>query len=148
MSLGLKARIRNAALADVTLLGLLGTVSPASLRWFDTQLLQGAAFPAVVVMVVSNPETTTNQGALPTTFARVQYTIWCDDTSAGATQMVSIINGLYAFFKTLNLIGMEGLTQYPNRVVLERDGLYAQTQPPKLQHTMDVMQFWNNTIDS
>lgn len=147
MSYGLKERIRNAALSDATLLALFGTVSPASLRWYDTQLLPGSAFPAMVVQVISDPEMTANAGPLPTSFARVQFTAWADQTSAGAEALQAIHYAMVQFFATLNLTSAGGL-HGPNRIVGKRDGFYAQTQPAKLLLLIDAMIFWDHTISS
>jgi hypothetical protein len=148
MSYGLKARIRNAALADASLLTLLGTASPASLRWYDTQLPQGSSFPAMVVQVISNPKVYTNAGRLRTSFARVQFTAWADQTSGGATALGLIEQAMQTFLDGLDLVGIPGLVQYSNQIVGKRDGFYAQTQPAKFWLVLDVKMFWNDSISS
>jgi hypothetical protein len=148
MSYGLKSRIRNAALQDAALLGLLGTVSPATLRWYDMQLLQGATFPAMVVQVISDPKVYANAGRLRTSFARVQFTAWADQTAGGASALGLIEQAMQTFLDGLNLVGIPGMVQYSNQIVGKRDGFYAQTQPAKFWLVLDVKMFWNDSISS
>ena len=136
----LKANLRAQAALFPGLTALLGT---APLRWYDERLNQGSALPAVVVTVVSDPPTYVATGRLRTGWSRVQFLIW--GATPGSDSAFAVETQLLLFFDQLNLIGIPGLTQYPNYVVLRRDSMYPQTDPPIYQRIVDAMMFSNSS---
>jgi hypothetical protein len=138
-----KDRIRAAAIANPTLLGLLGS-SP--FRWYDQQLYQSSAFPAVVVTQVSNPQTYALVGRLPTSFSRYQFTIWTTNNAAGMTARAAVGSALIDFLETLNLVGIPGLCSYNNQVVGDRDGWYPLPEPGNPQRLIDAMIYANDSL--
>ncbi len=141
MSTALKARIRTAAASYSGLTSLLGT-SP--FRWFDETKPQSAGLPCVVVTVVSGAPTYVATGRLRTGFTRVQFLIWGATPGSGSAYAVE--QQLLAFLDQLNLIGINGLVQYPNPVVLQRDSLYVQSDPPIYQRIVDASMFVNDSL--
>ncbi len=145
MSTPVRDRIRTAALnsTDPDFTALLGT-NP--FRWFDNQLPQGAAFPAVTVQVVSNPQTYALVGRLPTSFSRYQFTLWSVNTSLGMTKLAALEAAIIDFLETLNLVGIPGLCSYSNRVVAARDGWFPTPQPGNPQRLIDAMIYANDSL--
>lgn len=139
MPSSLKAKLRANASSYSPLTALLGT-SP--FRWYDTQLVQGSAFPAVVVFIVSNPPSYVLTNRMTTSWARVQFTVWDNDPESAGLVVAALTN----FFDQLNLIGVPNLTQYPNLIIADRDFLYPQTQPPRYQRILDVRIFSNESL--
>lgn len=142
----MKDRIRAAALATPALAAILGT-SP--FRWFDRQLVQGTAFPAVQVQIVSDPSDYCYTGQLPTSQSRYQFTLSALNKALGADGvpgLVALEAAMNTFFNSLDLIGIPGLVQYPNRIVAARDGFKAAPSPGITQRILDVMIFANNQI--
>ncbi len=135
----LEADLRTQAAAFPGLTTLLGT-NP--FRWFDTQLPQGADMPAVVVQLVAGSKTYTLAGRLPTGFSRVQFTIWDTDAQRSRDVETQLAN----FLDVFNGTGIPGLVQYPNSIVLQRQALFAETQPPKYQRINDANIFSNDLI--
>lgn len=139
----LEARIRAAAIADATLLSYLGDGnSPPYFRWFDTQLPEGSAYPSLVVQLIGGSETYVSTGRLPTGFSRMQFTIWDTDPEEGR----AIEAALLSFLDSLNLVGITGLPQYPNYVVLKRQGMEPQSEPPLFQRIVDAMIFSDSSV--
>ena len=132
----LEVKLRTVAAADSALTALLGT-SP--FRWYDTQLDQGSAMPAVVVLRVTYPRNYALNARMTTGQARMQFTIW----GATGEQARSVEAALLTFLDGFDAIGKANLSQYPNRVVMSRAGLYAQTQPARYLVIDDVM-VWND----
>lgn len=130
----LKAKLFAAASANTELQALLGT-SP--FRWYDTQLVQSTAFPAVVVFIVSNPPDYVVTGRMSTSWARVQLTVY--GTGNDSENASAVVAALKDFLATFNAIGVDNLPVYPNRIVNDRDGGIAQTQPLTYTRTLDVM---------
>ncbi len=143
MATALKDRIRAAAIANPTFTGLLGT-SP--FRWYDQQLNQGSAFPAVVLTQVSNPQMYALVGRFPTSFSRIQFTIWSVNTAAGMTKLAALEAALIEFLETLNLVGIPGLCSYSNQVVAARDGWFPTPEPGNPQRLVDAMIFSNDSL--
>jgi hypothetical protein len=135
--------LQTAALAYPALTALLGT-SP--FRWWDTQLPQSSTFPAVVVQMVSNPATYTFGGRLPTSFARMQFTIWGGYSAAGSQAADQVRSALYAFLDQFNAEGIPGLLQYPCLVVNDRRGGFTQGDTLLYQRLLDVQIFSNDSI--
>ena len=135
-----KDRIRAAALAYPALSALIGA------NWYDTQLPQTATFPAVVIQQITGPRVYVLTGRLNTYWARMQFTIWGGQFSAGAEARDSVFSALAAFLDQLNLIGIAGMAQYPNFVVGDRDFLFVQTDGPIFQKVVDAMMFINESL--
>lgn len=137
-------RIRAAAIATPSLTAILGT-SP--FRWWSIQLGQGSALPAVVTQVVSGGPSYGVAGRFQCSSSRVQFTLWgAANTASAVATLAALEQALIAFLDTLNLIGISGLVQYPNQVVMQRDAFYAATQPGNPQKLIDAMVFSNDTL--
>lgn len=149
MPSSLKAKLFAAASQDAGLQALLlSNDSPPVFRWFDQQLPQGYAgpgkFPCVVVSTVSNPADYVVTGRMPTSWSRMQFTIYGtgnDSENAGL-----VVNAIAAFLDTFDGVGKPGLVAYPNNIVGDRDGGIAETKPPTFQRFLDVRIFSNSTI--
>ena len=140
----LKAKIYAAASVYAPLTSLLG--APPNMRWYDTQLRQGSLFPAVVVQIVSNPQSYAFQAPLPTSFARVQFTVWAQPDSVAAD---NVADALYSFFADFNAYlpaGSKPLPYYANLVVGDREALVPKLEPPVFQRIIDVQMFNNSTV--
>lgn len=129
----LKAKLFSAASATVALQALLGT-SP--FRWYDEQLPQSTAFPAVVVHEVDAPPDYSITGRMSTYWARIQFTIY--GTGNDSENASAVASALADFLATFNAIGVSGLPVYPNRILNNRDAGLAQTQPMTYQRIIDV----------
>lgn len=137
----LKANIRTAAAAFSGLTSLLGT-SP--FRWYDERLLQGSGLPAVVVTIISGSPTYVVTGRLATGWSRVSFTIW--GSTPGSSNASLVESQLLLFLDQINLIGIPGLVQYPSNVVMQRDAMYAQCDPPIYQRIIDAQIFNNDSL--
>jgi hypothetical protein len=135
----LEAKLFAAALATPALTALLGT-NP--FRWYNLQLTQGSAMPAVVVFQVSDPASYAFTGKLPTSAKRMQFTIWGD--SAEKAQAVEA--ALTTFLGGFTAYGIPGLVSYANYVVNVRAGMYTQTQPARYLRILDAMILNNDLI--
>jgi hypothetical protein len=125
-------KLAEAAEVYAPLTALLGT---APFRWWNKQLVEGSAYPAITAMKVSGVPMFYNVGGRgPTTVYRVQFTIWegltPDDTDA-------VLQALRTFLDTFSAV--ENTGQFPNQIVMERDGFYAQTQPGIFQTLVDAL---------
>ncbi len=138
----LEARIRTAALAFSPLATLLGYdgLDPSSMRWYDTQLRPGKVFPALVLTLVSDPETYTFNRRLATSFARIQFDIWDHDPENSFT----VQEQLAAFLDQLNLYGVTGLVQNANQIVGKRKVNFPDRNPPEWQRIVDALIFNND----
>lgn len=139
----LKEKVLSAAIVYPGFTALLGT-NP--FRWYNQQLYQGSEFPGITVMEVSNPQTYALVGRLPTSFARLQFTIWTVNTTVGFAKLAAVEALLYEFLETLNLVGIPGLCSYNNQVVNARDGWYPLPSPGNPQRLIDAMIFSNDTL--
>ena len=139
--MSLKSSIRSAAASFPGLTTLLGT-SP--FRWYDERRLQGSVLPAVAVQIISGSPTYTVAGRLPTGWTRVQFTI--SGSGADSSNAMLVETQLLLFFDQLNLIGISGLTQYPAFVLLQKDAMEPQTEPPIFQRIVDANIFSNSKI--
>lgn len=131
----LKVKLFNAASANAGLQALLGA-SP--FRWYDTQLPQTAAFPAVVVFQVSDPRDYEVRGQMSTSWNRIQFTVYGtgNDSTEASAVVAALLNFLRGFFA---YSAGSTATQSANKVVSDRDGGIAQTQPLTYQRFVDVM---------
>jgi hypothetical protein len=148
----LAERIRTAALnfsvmtgsplvATFPLRTLLGSGSPLVFRWFDTTLVQSAAYPSVVMQEISNPPSYVLCSRLNTSFSRFQFTIWGGQYSGGVTAADQVGDVLLDFFDQLNLVGISGLSMYTNIVLGNRRAVFPMTDQPVYQRVMDVRIF-------
>ena len=142
----LESKLRTAAAAYAPLLALLGSGSPVVFRWYDTTLDEGSVFPAVVVRMVSNPSAYVTTGRLPTSSARMQFTVWGGQYAAGAAAADSVRDALVSWFSQLNLVGNPGQVMYSNTIVNELRGVYVQTDKPIYQRIIDAMIFSDDSI--
>lgn len=138
VSTTLLAKLRTAAATDPVLGPLLGT-SP--FRWYDQQLVQGTAFPAVAAFVVSTIDQYVVNGLLISAQYRVQFNAFDPDPQV-SRQVASAIRSFLVTFNAYNSLGNTGAMQ-PNRIVNRRDGGIAQTAPLTAMQIMDAM-IWNN----
>ena len=137
MATSLLAKLRTAAAADPTLGPLLGTTP---FRWYDQQLVQGTAFPAVTASVVSNvPVYSVNQLLIVARY-RVTMKIFDEDPEV-SHQVASAIRNFLVTFNAYNAGDDDPIQR--NQVVGQRDGGIAQTQPLTSMQIMDAM-IWNN----
>lgn len=143
MATPLKDRIRAAAIASAPITAIVGT-NP--FRWYDRQLNQGSVLPAVVVQEVSNPQQYALVGRFPTSFSRVQFTLWSVNTALGMARLAALETALLEFFESLNLVGIPGLCSYSNQVVNARDGFFATPEPGNPSRILDVMIFANDGL--
>ena len=138
----LKANLRTAASEYAGLTALLGT-SP--FRWIDgPRKPQGLVIPAIVVTIVSGSPTYVVTGRLHTGWSRVSFLIWGD--TQGSSVALAVEAQLLEFLDQANIIGISGLAQYPNNVVMQRDAIAPQLDPPVYQRIVDAMIFSNDTI--
>lgn len=138
MSTPFSDRLRAAAFADTALQALLG--SPFNrFRFYNRQLAQGSAFPAIVFQQISGGDTYVDAGRLPTGFSRYQFKIW------GETQasVQAVDRALTDFSVTFNSTGLPGNSSYPNYIVLRREDVFSPTDPGKFQNIID-MKMWQN----
>lgn len=139
MATPLKDKLRTAAAANAGLQALLGT-SP--FRWWNLQLNQNSAYPAIVAQIISDPQNYAFTGMLPTSFTRVQFTLWDTDSE----RLEALQAALYAFLAGFSGTGITGLVAQPNFVMNSRDGMYAQTQPVRFLRIIDAKVFNNSTV--
>lgn len=142
----IEERVRTAAANYAPLVALLSSGSPAVFRWFDTTLVEGVIYPAVVAMVVSNPPTYVYAGRTPTSFSRMQLTVWGGQWAPGAAAAEAVTNALLPFFDQLDLVGNGRTEQQNNLVVMNRRGVFVQTDTPIFQRILDVRIFSNDTL--
>lgn len=143
----LEAKIRVAAMSFAPLVALLSN-SPSiplfpDFRWYDTTMLQGSAFPAMVVQLVSGGQNYTFNTRLSTSYNRVQFMIW--DIDAERARQVE--QALYQFMDVFNPAGLRSdLTGAPNFVVLTQQKQFPQSEPPKFMRHNDVQIFDNSQV--
>src|ERR1017187_4341686 len=107
----LKAKLFAQASVNAGLQALLGT-SP--FRWYDSQLNQSSVFPAVVVLIVSNPPEYVMGGRLSTSWARVQFTVY--GTGSDSQNASAVVNALQDFLAVFNAYSSRSLPAYANRI--------------------------------
>jgi hypothetical protein len=139
----LKDRVRSAAIAFPGFTALLGT-NP--FRWYDQQLNKGSAFPAIVVTVVSNAPTYALVGIVPTSFSRLQFTIWSVNDAQGMAKLAALEALLIQFLETLDLVGIPGLCSYSNVILSARDGWFPTPEPGNPQRLIDARIFANDQL--
>jgi hypothetical protein len=123
---------------------LLGT-TPANFRWFDVQLPQSqATFPAVVVNQIGAPPMYVANGRLSTYFARMQLTVY--GTGNDSENATTVVQALKDFFKVFNATAVASAPAFPNRILQDKDGGIAATQPLTYQRFIDVMVFNDENV--
>lgn len=142
----LKQKLFAAALLNPRLVYLLGGGSPLVLRWFDQQLPQaaGTGFPAVVVSQVSDSGTYVGSGRLPTSWARMQFTVY--GTGFDSQNADAIVQALADFLDTFSADGVTGRPACPCNIISDRDMGIAATQPMTWMRVVDCRIFWNGTV--
>lgn len=133
--------LRTAAAAYPALSALLGT-NP--FRFYDTQLVQGSAYPAIVTYQVSDVKDYSVTARLVTGWTRVQFTIWGGQADPGQAAAEQVLQALLPFLDQFNGTGIPNQIIYPNNVVNVRRGLFAETDPPIFQRLVDVKIFYND----
>jgi hypothetical protein len=136
----LESKLFSAAQAYGPLTSLIG--APPNTNWWDSQLDQDSTFPAVVVLQVSNPKIRGFQGTSPTSWKRMQFTIW--GTSGVQARQVEAV--MYPFLAQFNAYGISGLVSNACEVLDVRGGMFTETQPPKYLRIMDAMIFDNSNF--
>ncbi len=145
MPSSLKAKLFAAASLNAGLVALLGSGSPLVMRWFDQQLPQSyATFPAVVVQQIANPSDYAVTGRLPTSWSRMQFTVY--GSGADSENANAVVVALAGFLDTFNSIGITGLVAYPNLIVGDRDFGVANTQPLTYVRVIDARIFSNSNL--
>ena len=144
MSASLEALLLSQASAYSPLASLLATApaNPNAPAWYDNQLAQGSAYPAIVVTKISQPQSYALTGRMATAQARVQFVIW--DTNPERARVVE--QALYQFLDQFNGVGLANLPGYPNEVAGVRQGYSPQPTPPRWTLLIDAMIFWNQTL--
>jgi hypothetical protein len=132
----LESKLLAAAQGYAPLTALIGADAA---NWWDTQLDQDSGFPAVVAFQVSNPKIRGFGGVSPTSWKRMQFTIW----AASGEQARAVEAVMYGFLAQFNGYGIANLPANASAVIDVRSGLYAETQPPKYLRIMDAMIFDN-----
>ena len=139
----LESKIEAAIFAFAPLASLLEKRLDGNPAVYDTQLQQGSAFPAIVQQMISGGQTYTLNSRLSTSFNRVQFTIWAYNAETART----IEQQLYLFLDGFNPAGVGSQLQAaPNFVVLTRQGMYTETQPPQYWRINDAMIFDNSAV--
>lgn len=130
-----EVKLRTAALADTAIHALIAE------RWYETQLLQGTEFPAIVAQRVSTVRRDTHDGINALSWIRFQLTIW--DYSAETTREIAA--AVIAFLDTFDASSTAEFgspatspTVHPNTVLNQRTGMFPQSQPPLFHHILDV----------
>jgi hypothetical protein len=139
----LEAKLRTAALAYSPLATLLGNGgNPNLFRWYETQLVEGSAFPAVVATLVSDPKDYCFTHRMSTSFTRMQFTIWDTDPSNASLVADTLAN----FLDQFNAYGISGLSVNANFIVNSRATIYPETQPPVFQRIVDAKIFNDDLV--
>jgi hypothetical protein len=133
--------IRAAAGAYAPLTDLLGVGS--AIRMSTLQIVQGGAFPAVALQLISNPSDYVNTSRLSTSTARVQHLIF--GATPGGNNAWAVAQALRTFYDQFNAVGIAGLGTYPTRIVGVTELGIAQTQPETFQIRFDAMIFYNES---
>jgi hypothetical protein len=142
----LEIKIRAAAAGYAPLAALIGSGSPLVLRWYDRQLVQGSAYPAVVALTVTNPPTYTVNARCKTSTALCQYTVWGGTGDAGTQAAEAVSAALNLFFDQLDLVGNGRQIQQNNIVIANREAAYVQATTLIYQRVLEVRVFSDNTL--
>jgi Protein of unknown function (DUF3168) len=138
--MSLKATLRTSASGNAGLQALLGT-SP--FRWYDDQLDQGTAFPAVTCLQITRPPIYNVGGNGDTGYTRMQLTIW--GAGPGSENANAVVIAIKAFLGTfIAAVGFGPVGR--NRVVADRDFGIPLTHPLTYQRVIDVMIFSSEAV--
>lgn len=145
MPSSIKEKLFAAASVDTGLKALLQAGTMAPFRWWDQQVQQKYGFPAVSVMIVSNPRTYAVTGQLPTSFARVQFTIY--GTGNDSSNANAVANALSNFLASFCAYGFgASVPAHANNIVSDRDFGIAETQPQTYMRIIDASIFDNSDV--
>ena len=134
----LKSKLFAGASGFAALTNLIGT---KPVRWYDTTLTEGTAFPAIVVRVISSPPMYTFTNRLATSWNRCQFMIYAQPDSAAAD---IVAQALFSFFdQWFGGTGITGLVLNPNLVIADRDDLEPKLEPPVFLRVIEA-KIWNN----
>lgn len=147
MPTSLKAKLFAAASVDAGLVALLKD-GAHPFRWFDIQLPQNwpkgsVLFPAVTVQLISNPRSYAVTGKIPTSFNRVQFTVYGTGNDSQNAELV--VNAIDAFLQTFSGSGLS-VPAYPNYIVGDRDAGIADTNPLTYMRILDANVFNDDSI--
>lgn len=134
----LEQKIRAAAAGYAPLAALIGTGSPVVLRWYDRQLVQGSAYPAVVAMTITNPPGYVFTGRLIPSWALCQYTVWGGTGDAGVQSAEAVSAALEDFFDQLDLVGNGRAIQQNNLIIANREAAFVQATTLIYQRVLEV----------
>jgi hypothetical protein len=95
-----------------------------------------ATFPAVVANQVSRPRMYVTNGRLSTSFATMQLTVY--GSGNDSENASAVVAALEDFFKVFNATAVASAPAFPNRILRDKDGGIAQTQPLTYQRFVDV----------
>jgi hypothetical protein len=147
----LKQKLFSQASVFAPLQALLGT-NP--FNWYDEQLDMNALASgkaAIVVRQLPRRPMWANLGQLPTSFTRVQFTIYggVPDINAGADSQNcdAVVTAMQAFMPTFNATGIVSVPARGNQLVLDMDGGLtddAETQPRTFKRILDYIIFSND----
>lgn len=146
MSASLKAKLYADA-KNFLPLALLLTPPAGMFQWFDQQLAQNSnhSYGSVAVQQISNPQDYAVSGRLPTSFSRMQFTVYgVGNDSENADQIVEALTNFLDQWARGS--GIDGLSQYSNRVVGDRDMGIAETNPLTYMRIVDVMILNNSNV--
>ncbi len=135
-----EVKLRTLAAASPALQAFLGT-PPAVFRWWDTQHVQGSAFPSVTAWRVSTVTDYRMQGRNTFDQPRFQLDVRDPDPEHGR----SVAAAIMAFLDTLNLAVAGGTVtgkQAPSFVLNVRDALDYNLTPVVWVRHIDV-RLWN-----
>lgn len=130
--MSIKATLRTAAAGNAGLQAQLGT-NP--FRWYDDQLAQGSAFPAVTCLQVSRNRLYNAGGNGQTGYTRMQLTVW--GAGPGSENANALVIALEAFFQTF--FAPQKFGGPSGRLVSDRDFGVPINHPMTYQRIVDVM---------
>jgi len=144
VSTTLQDRLYRDAALYAPLTALLGT-NP--FRWYEPPLRQNSTLPAVTVQQVSGNETYGVSRRIKQGDTRMSFVIWGGQYAAGVAARDAVAAALVDFMDQWDGgIGITGLSQYPNRNVLNRETQYQWTDTPIYQRIMDFMITSDSTL--
>lgn len=145
MATSLKEKLFAQASSFPELQALLLTGSPAPFRWYDQQLPQKTVFPCVVVRIISNPSTYAVTGRLPTSFSRVEFRIYgTGSDSQNADLVAQAVSDFLDVFNGYGIVTPHSV--HANRIVGDRDGGVADTEPLTFLRMIDAQIYNNSTL--
>ncbi len=107
-------------------------------RFYDTSLIQGSLFPAIVARQVSSPQMYSAAFRMTTNWNRIQFEVWAQPDSAATDQ---VAQAFFGFIDQFNADGITGRTQSPNFVLNDMGWQESKLEPPAWQRIIDVRIF-------